>query len=282
MPLRRRPLAHVITFVLVSLTGVLAMNQVALSDPTGGAVVPTTTVPAANPPAANPPAANPPAANPPAANPSSGGTPAAPAAPIIGSAYPMSARGWVFPLYPLSHVAPVSWWSLDQGVDLGGNANQCGPHLLELAVASGTIVAEGLDGFGTWAPVLLLDSGPEEGRYVYYGHASPDLVAVGTHVSAGQPIAEVGCGAVGISSAPHLEIGMLAPGATNPEDLPAVGQTSQETLADLRSAYAVALSSYKAKAAASRGKKNRLRAGRRSRVSPLMAPPGAQPGSGAF
>lgn len=273
MQLRRRPLAHVITFVLVSLTGVMAMNQVALSDPTGGVVVPTTTVPTASPPAATP---------------SSGGTPAAPAAPaaptvpVTGSPYPMSVRGWVFPLYPLSHVAPVSWWSLDQGVDIGGNANQCGPHLLELAVASGTIVAEGLDGFGTWAPVLLVDSGPDEGRYIYYGHASPDLVAVGTHVSPGQPIAEVGCGAVGISSAPHLEIGMLASGATNPEDLPAVGQTSHETLTDLRSAYDVALSDYKAKAAASRGKKNRLRAGRRSRVSPLIPPPAVQPGSGAF
>src|SRR4051812_30485261 len=47
-----------------------------------------------------------------------------PSAPVFtGSPYPMGASGWVFPLYPLSRVAPRSWWSLDQGVDLGGNAN---------------------------------------------------------------------------------------------------------------------------------------------------------------
>jgi murein DD-endopeptidase MepM/ murein hydrolase activator NlpD len=242
MTLRRRPVLYAITLVLVVLIGVLAMNRVAFSAATGGTVVPSTpTVPATNP--------------------SSGGTPPAPAPaapPFTGSPYPISARGWVFPLYPLSHAAPASWWSLDEGVDLGGNANQCGPHLLELAVASGTIVAEGLGGFGSWAPVLLVDSGPDAGRYVYYGHAAPDLVGVGTHVSPGQPIAEVGCGSVGISSAPHLEIGLLPLGASNPEDLPAVGQTSKESMANLRSAYQAALSNQKA--ASTRTRKHRLRA----------------------
>src|SRR5664279_452217 len=246
----RRSTAYTVTLMLLVLLGLLGTAQGTFGDATGGVAPTPTTAPVPVPTAASPGGTTP-----------SGGAPVAAPAPVFSaSPYPISPRGWVFPLYPLGRIAATSWWSLDQGVDVGGNADQCGSRLIELAVASGTIVREGLSGFGSSAPVLLADSGPDAGRYIYYGHASPALVALGTHVSAGQPIAEVGCGAVGISSAPHLEIGILPAGATDAQDLPGVGETSHESLANLKSAYATAVSVARAKTAAAKAKKRARKA----------------------
>ncbi len=113
-----------------------------------------------------------------------------------------SSGGFTFPM-PKGDASPPGTWSLDQGVDISAPGGTP-----ELAVCSGTIVLHGIGGFGPWAPVLHCDSPLDGYDYVYYGHAGPaNQLSVGSHVSAGQVMSEVGPGIVGLSTGPHLEIG---------------------------------------------------------------------------
>lgn len=134
-------------------------------------------------------------------------------------AAPLGSSTAEFPIQPVSLVVPPSEWTTDQGDDVATIGAACDPTAKEVALGDGQIVREGIDGFGEWAPVEHITSGPLAGLYVYYGHARPDAqgVKVGTHVLTGQVISYVGCGDVGISSGPHVEAGFTFPdGAPGP------------------------------------------------------------------
>jgi murein DD-endopeptidase MepM/ murein hydrolase activator NlpD len=135
--------------------------------------------------------------------------------------------GFEFPM-PKGDVSPPATWSLDDGVDIAAPGGTP-----ELAVCSGTIVLHGIGGFGPSAPVLHCDSPLAGYDYVYYGHAGPgNWTPIGTHVSQGQVISQVGYGIVGISSGPHLEVG-FADSSGSP-----IGPSSAPAMMSLlRSAY---------------------------------------------
>jgi murein DD-endopeptidase MepM/ murein hydrolase activator NlpD len=137
----------------------------------------------------------------------------------VGSSPVTSSGGFTFPM-PKGDVSPPGTWSLDDGVDISAPGGTP-----ELAVCSGTVVLHGIGGFGPSAPVLHCDTPLSGYGYVYYGHAGPgNWTPVGTHVSAGAVISQVGYGIVGISTGPHLEIGFAdsSGGPVGPASAPAM------------------------------------------------------------
>lgn len=126
----------------------------------------------------------------------------APASPGPGPAPGSTRAGMTFPI-PAGAAAPPATWSVGDGVDIPAPAGTP-----ELAVCSGTIVLQGVGGMGPSAPVLRCDQPLAGHTYVYYGFVGRKrLVAIGTDVVRGQPLAGVGAGIIGASTGPHLEIG---------------------------------------------------------------------------
>jgi murein DD-endopeptidase MepM/ murein hydrolase activator NlpD len=151
-----------------------------------------------------------------------------------------SASGFVFPFANPRQAEPAGNWSQDQGVDMFARGNACGASAILVAVGDGVVIQEGISGFGPTAPVLRMTSGPYKGRNVYYGHTGHVYVGVGAHVRAGQRLAQIGCGRVGYSSGPHLEIGVGVLGG--PPCCPSMRQTSGSMLNQLIASLRAALS----------------------------------------
>jgi len=127
-----------------------------------------------------------------------------------------ASTGWVFPVKQAHQMAGPSSWSLDQGVDLGFgigfSRSFCGSKATLVAVDDAVVTKIGISGFGGQSPVIKLTRGPYKGWSAYYGHSQPTIVRVGQVVKRGQPISAIGCGIVGMSSAPHLEFGLFKGG----------------------------------------------------------------------
>jgi murein DD-endopeptidase MepM/ murein hydrolase activator NlpD len=177
---------------------------------------------------------------------SAGGTnPGTTKPPVLGVPAMDAATGWVFPIKQVGGMLSPSSWSLDQGVDLGGTSSFCGTKATLVAVDDAVVVGIGISGFGPKSPILRLARGPLKGRYVYYGHSQPTIVKKGDFVHRGQAISSIGCGIVGISSAPHLEIGIYSRGSTY--CCPGNGETSPGLLSVLKRMWPKAIQASRAR-----------------------------------
>jgi hypothetical protein len=152
-------------------------------------------------------------------------------------------EAFVFPFQDKTRAVPQSQWTQDEGVDISADGVTCSNEPVLVAVSSGTVqvvdstTVPDYQNFGPWVEELTPDPGTLfAGRVIYYGHAKDPIVTSG-HVIAGQPLTHVGCGLVGDSSAPHVEIGVFQAGETNPLRFPPFQTTSQEMFDQLVASY---------------------------------------------
>jgi hypothetical protein len=87
------------------------------------------------------------------------GTTTTTATTTVGASSPASSGGTVFAFRKPSLVVPPGEWTLDMGVDIGTVGNACGPGVVEVAIAGGTVTQIGICGFGPAAPVIRVDWG---------------------------------------------------------------------------------------------------------------------------
>ena len=153
-------------------------------------------------------------------------SPLAVASVVVKARPAVSSTGFRFPFLNPGQAESPGAWSLDQGVDMFAQGQACGAAAKLVAVGDGTVIQTGIQGFGPTAPVIRMSSGPFKGRNVYYGHTGHIYVHAGQQVHMGDLVAQIGCGQVGYSAAPHLEIGVGEPGG--PPCCPPMHATASE------------------------------------------------------
>jgi hypothetical protein len=148
-------------------------------------------------------------------------------------------EAFVFPFQDKTRAVPQSQWTQDEGVDISADGVTCANEPVLVAVSSGTVqvvdstTVPDYRNFGPQVTEITGDPGTVfAGHIIYYGHSKDPIVTSG-HVAAGQPVTHVGCGIVGDSSGPHLEIGVFPSGVTDPLRFPPVHATSQDMFAQL-------------------------------------------------
>ena len=133
------------------------------------------------------------------------------------------------------YVNPIGKGLQSARIDMGVDYTGAGPLY---AMGSGTITNVYNTGWpGGKFISLLLDSGPEAGKYVYYAENITSAVTVGQKVTAGQQIGTA------VGSYPYIEVGWAAPPGTGNAMAASAGEAASGSDPGAKStAYGVSMS----------------------------------------